>query len=507
MNELHFALTVHMQEEALNVLFPRRPPGEQRAERGFLGIIHQGEGNLRRTLFLREIVPQEEDWVTWTPAGLQFSPYYFSRAFDTIAERPKGAGIIIVHSHFGPSDPSKRPKPSTPDLIHERQLLRHASHVLPGASPLAAGILSLVGTWRVREYKFQRTQGDNTNGNRAKSSTHRDVTGVRFIDQQRLRFQLATEEVQGLDVSEIDSTLALWGKKGQRLLSAIRTGVVGVGGVGSILVEFLARLGVGELVLVDYDVLEKENLNRSIGAKRSDVGKPKIRYVTRLARESATARKFLVRSFRGSVAEEEGLKAVLDCDTILSVTGDAFARQVLDHASYAYMIPIIDGGTALILNPDDGEITGKSQVAQAGPGGPCLECLSVYTRDEATIAREEPGMRDQSSYVRMAGNGAPANIPRAPSVVATNGLVASIMIQRFLSTVLGFPPRAVGQQRYYINQGEMLWGPTEKCHYDCPKASWTGLGDSHPIPVGVDLAWKQLKNFESGAKGQHGVQG
>src|SRR5439155_25835719 len=221
-----------------------------------------------------------------------------------------------------------------------------------------------------------------------------------------------------------------------------------------------------------------------------DVGKPKIQYVSRVARQSATASNFKVRSLRGSVAEPDGLRSLLDCDVIFSVTGNAFARQVLDHASYAYAIPIVDGGTAIVVNPIDREITGRSQIAVAGPGGPCLECLGVYDRDAATLAREAPRMQDQTSYVQVAGEAAIPKAPRAPSVINTNGIVASVMTQRFLSIVLGFPPKeGLGQQRYYINQGEMLWGPTESCHGTCAKQSWIGLGDSHPVPTGIDLTW------------------
>jgi len=508
LKELHFALTGQVQQDALNVLFAQQNDDESELERGFLGIIHAGQGDIRRTLFLREIVPQEKGWVKWTDEGLKFSPHYFSGAFDYVAERPKGAGIIIVHSHPGSSSIAQRPRPSKPDLIHERRLLYHASLALPEESPLAAGIVSPGGSWRVREYHFQPKSRVQGNRHPTDKFEHSDAMTIRLIERQQLRFQFDDAKTPVIhNATETDSTLALWGKQGQQVLGNVRVAIVGVGGVGSILVEFLARLGVGELVLVDYDLLGEENLNRSLGARRSDVGKPKVQYVSRVARQAATASKFTVRTFRGSVAELNGLRIVLDCDIVFCVTGNAFARQVLDHASYAYLIPVIDGGTTLLVNPKDGGITGRSQIAEAGPGGPCLECLGVYSRDEATIAREEPGMQDQSSYVQVAGGASTRNVPRAPSVISTNGLVASVMTQRFLCTVLGFPPgEGLGQQRYYVNQGEMLWGPTESCHSTCAKHSWIGLGDSHAVPTGVDLSWRQLRNTKGSSDVGSGVR-
>ena len=75
LNELHFALTTQMHHDALNVLFAPQDGDESELERGFLGIIHAGQGVLRRTLSIREIVPQEKGWVSWTRDGLKFSPH------------------------------------------------------------------------------------------------------------------------------------------------------------------------------------------------------------------------------------------------------------------------------------------------------------------------------------------------------------------------------------------------------------------------------------------------
>ncbi len=68
------------------------------------------------------------------------------------------------------------------------------------------------------------------------------------------------------------------------------------------------------------------------------------------------------------------------------------------------------------------------------------------------------------------------------------------MTQRMLSLVLDFPPKdKLGQQRFYLNQGELYWGPTNRCKEECPKQDWVGLGDTHPVPVGVDPYWKEMQ--------------
>lgn len=55
--------------------------------------------------------------------------------------------------------------------------------------------------------------------------------------------------------------------------------IVGVGGVGSFAAEFLARAGVGNLTIVDGDVVDITNINRQLPAMHSTVGMSKIEVV------------------------------------------------------------------------------------------------------------------------------------------------------------------------------------------------------------------------------------
>lgn len=52
--------------------------------------------------------------------------------------------------------------------------------------------------------------------------------------------------------------------------------IVGVGGVGGYVAEFLARSGVGALSIIDHDVVEESNINRQVVALNSTIGKPKV---------------------------------------------------------------------------------------------------------------------------------------------------------------------------------------------------------------------------------------
>lgn len=76
---------------------------------------------------------------------------------------------------------------------------------------------------------------------------------------------------------EFSRTELLIGKEALAKLKASKVAVFGVGGVGSFVVEGLARAGVGRLVLVDSDVVSLTNLNRQLLATRKTIGRPKVK--------------------------------------------------------------------------------------------------------------------------------------------------------------------------------------------------------------------------------------
>lgn len=76
-------------------------------------------------------------------------------------------------------------------------------------------------------------------------------------------------------------TIDLLGEKGFRALRHAHVLVVGLGGVGSHAAVALARVGVGHLSLVDFDVVTGSSLNRHACAVTTDVGEPKVDVMSR----------------------------------------------------------------------------------------------------------------------------------------------------------------------------------------------------------------------------------
>ena len=71
-------------------------------------------------------------------------------------------------------------------------------------------------------------------------------------------------------------TESLIGKDSLEILKNSKVIVFGIGGVGSFAVESLCRCGIGEISLVDFDIIDITNVNRQIHAMLDNIGKYKV---------------------------------------------------------------------------------------------------------------------------------------------------------------------------------------------------------------------------------------
>jgi molybdopterin-synthase adenylyltransferase len=117
-------------------------------------------------------------------------------------------------------------------------------------------------------------------------------------------------------------TLAL-GAHGQAALRRLRVGVIGLGGIGSLVSLQLAHLGVGALVLIDGDLVEASNLSRIAGATKDDVGRShKVDVAARYARSLGLVQQIEChRAFLGP--EHDPAAFELRCGRLLRRPADA----------------------------------------------------------------------------------------------------------------------------------------------------------------------------------------
>ncbi len=86
---------------------------------------------------------------------------------------------------------------------------------------------------------------------------------------------LSPRSLDLLDFELYSRQIGLLGVDGQLALASSTVAVVGLGGLGSAATLYLAAAGVGRMILVDKDVVDKSNLHRQILYGAADIGKPK----------------------------------------------------------------------------------------------------------------------------------------------------------------------------------------------------------------------------------------
>ncbi|HEV2749450.1 MAG TPA: molybdopterin-synthase adenylyltransferase MoeB [Gemmatimonadales bacterium] len=154
------------------------------------------------------------------------------------------------------------------------------------------------------------------------------------------------------------------GLEGQKQLKAARVLLVGAGGLGSPAALYLAAAGVGTIGLVDFDVVDKTNLQRQILHGTSTVGTPKL--------ESAAARlhdlnpNVRVEPFETRLTSENALDIIREFDVVADGTDNFPTRYLVNDACVLLDKPNVYGSIF--------RFEGQASVFHA-KRGPCYRCL------------------------------------------------------------------------------------------------------------------------------------
>jgi len=191
-----------------------------------------------------------------------------------------------------------------------------------------------------------------------------------------------------------DRQARLFGDVGQAILGSLKVGIIGAGGGGSLLNEWLSRLGVGHIVAVDYDRVDVTNLSRLVGATRRDAlaffAESKISWLRNVAKRFARRKVHVARrvarqanprirydAIPGSVLDEPVALALKDVDFLFLATDSIQSRLVFNALVQQYLIPGAQVGAKVRVDKGSGailDITVASRPLLPNPGGGCLEC-------------------------------------------------------------------------------------------------------------------------------------
>ena len=236
---------------------------------------------------------------------------------------------------------------------------------------------------------------------------------------------------------EYDRQVRLFGDRGQEVLDGQKVALIGAGGAGSLINEYLARLGVGHLVVVDYDRIDSTNNPRVVGARPSDLNPwPRARSLARLFRRKSSLKVAIAERVAlearptiryeavvGDVADAHVTEKLVDCDAIFLAADSMRARLVINAICHQYLIPTWQVG-AKVSSDDAGTIQDVfSVVRELVPGQSCLWCNELVNRVRLA---EEAESRDQRAAQRYVDD-----VP-APSVITLNAVAAAHAVNQYL---------------------------------------------------------------------------
>ena len=199
--------------------------------------------------------------------------------------------------------------------------------------------------------------------------------------------------------------------------------VLGLGGVGGYVTESLARCGIGNLILVDYDKVDITNINRQIIATYSNIGKLKTDcFKERIADINKNCNVKVLNIFYGNdnknILFEDNIDYVIDCCDSLD------SKKILIEECFKRNIPIICSmGTGNKFHPELFSIT-KLKKTEYDPLAKKLRYLLKDNKEllevDVLYSREKP-----TPYKGKIGS-----ISYVPSVAGL--LLTSFVINKFL---------------------------------------------------------------------------
>ena len=142
--------------------------------------------------------------------------------------------------------------------------------------------------------------------------------------------------------------------------------VVGVGGLGAPVAQFLAAAGIGSLILADPDRVDLTNLQRQILYATADVGTAKVAAAS--DRLSAINPLVAVEAIEGRLGPEELGALAARVDIVVDCSDNFATRHAVNRACVAHKTPLVSGAAIRF----DGQV---AVFDRRDPASPCYHCL------------------------------------------------------------------------------------------------------------------------------------
>lgn len=422
-------LTLRIEERDYETLQEHlfQADGEEHAAILLGGI---GEGGGRKRLLCRELhLLAEPEFAPGTSAHRQIAASALARLGNRAAQ--EGLALVSCHSH---PQARTRNRLSREDLGGHRRVFPHLLDILGGrpVAGIAFGHNSAAGeVW-------------------LDAGRPRPLDAVEVVGPRLRRLTPFPSDVERPVEDRFDRQARLFGAAGQARLRRMRVAVVGLGGGGSMVVEQLAHLGVGEILAVDYDVVKSHNLSRIVGANAADAAAAR--------KKVAVARELVARidatvgfgAIDGDLTEEDVARRVAATDFVFLCTDTIASRLVANAIAHLHLVPMVQIGAKVDLVGAGRIESVYVAVRPVFPGRGCLACAGLI--DPAAL-QHEAASEDERRAQNYLGHADVAD----PSVITLNGIAASAATNLMLMSAVGLAETGILAHRLFdARRGDWL---------------------------------------------------
>ncbi len=159
------------------------------------------------------------------------------------------------------------------------------------------------------------------------------------------------------------SRLKMIGWWDQERLQNSRVIVVGAGALGNEVIKNLALIGVGQIMIIDFDRIETSNLSRAVLFRAEHCGRAKAEVAAEMAKHLNPDCHFNAKTW--DVLQDVGLGLIQSADVVIGCVDNREARLWINRMCWRVNVPWIDGGIQ--------EISGVVKTF-VPPHGGCYEC-------------------------------------------------------------------------------------------------------------------------------------
>lgn len=155
------------------------------------------------------------------------------------------------------------------------------------------------------------------------------------------------------------------GGPGQKRLKEARVLIIGAGGLGAPVLQYLAAAGVGTIGVIDDDVVENANLQRQVIHTDANIGMPKV-FSAQKALEAQNPF-VMIKPYNRRLTEQIADELFADYDLVLDGTDNFETRYLANRIAVSHGKPLISGA----LSQWEGQIS----VFDTAQAGPCYRCI------------------------------------------------------------------------------------------------------------------------------------